>query len=130
MACLVIWTNLNLHSLQRLVCLSLSFWSLMWGKALLQPASIRIFNICLRMLEGRVLNDNSQTNIDNLAAYFTILGCPTSIVNHIVSEAYSFLVICCWCSVSKSCLTLCDPMDYSMQASFVHKIIQAGILLI
>ena len=21
---------------------------------------------------------------------------------------------CCWCSVTKSCLTLCDPMDYSM----------------
>ena len=31
-------------------------------------------------------------------------------------------------SVSKSCLTLCDPMDYSLPGSSVHGISQAWIL--
>ena len=32
------------------------------------------------------------------------------------------------CSVTQSCLTLCDPMDYSPPGSFVHGISQAKIL--
>ena len=31
-------------------------------------------------------------------------------------------------SVTKSCLTLCDPMDYRPPGSSVHGILQAGIL--
>ena len=30
--------------------------------------------------------------------------------------------------VTQSCLTLCNPMDYSLPASSVHRILQAGIL--
>ena len=30
--------------------------------------------------------------------------------------------------MAKSCLTLCDPMDCSPPGSFVHGILQAGIL--
>ena len=32
------------------------------------------------------------------------------------------------CQVTRSCLTLCDPMDGSLPGSFVHGISQAGIL--
>ena len=32
------------------------------------------------------------------------------------------------CSVGQSCLTLCDPMDCSLQGSSVHGILQAGTL--
>ena len=32
------------------------------------------------------------------------------------------------CSVAKSCLTLCDPMDCNLQGSSVHGIFQARIL--
>ena len=32
------------------------------------------------------------------------------------------------CSVAKSCLTLCDPMDYSLPGSSVYGILQARIL--
>ena len=32
------------------------------------------------------------------------------------------------CSVTQSCLTLCDPMDYSPQGSSVYRIFQARIL--
>ena len=32
------------------------------------------------------------------------------------------------CLVAKSCLTLCDPMDYSLPGSSVHVILQARIL--
>ena len=32
------------------------------------------------------------------------------------------------CLVAKSCLTFCDPMDYSPQGSSVHEILQARIL--
>ena len=31
-------------------------------------------------------------------------------------------------SVAQSCLTLCDPMDYSLQGSSVHGIFQARVL--
>ena len=34
----------------------------------------------------------------------------------------------CFCSVCKSCLTLCDPMDCSPQGFSVHGIFQARIL--
>ena len=34
----------------------------------------------------------------------------------------------CVCSVTKSCPTLCDPMDYSLPGSSVHGILQARIL--
>ena len=37
------------------------------------------------------------------------------------------LYLCC-CLVTKSCLNLCDPMDYSLPGSFVHGISQARIL--
>ena len=35
---------------------------------------------------------------------------------------------CCCCLVAKSCLTLCDSMDYSSPGSSVHGISQARIL--
>ena len=38
----------------------------------------------------------------------------------------SFLEVCCL--VTKSCPTLCDPMDYSLPGSSVHRILQARIL--
>ena len=34
----------------------------------------------------------------------------------------------CMCLLSQSCLTLCNPMDYSPPGSFVHGIFQARIL--
>ena len=34
----------------------------------------------------------------------------------------------CVCLVAQSCLTLCDPMDYSLPGSSVHGILQARIL--
>ena len=33
-----------------------------------------------------------------------------------------------WREVAQSCLTLCDPMDYSLQGSSVHGILQARVL--
>ena len=33
-----------------------------------------------------------------------------------------------WCSVTKLCLTLCDPMDCSLPGSSVHGISQERIL--
>ena len=35
---------------------------------------------------------------------------------------------CSCCLVTKSCMTLCDPMDYSLPDSSVHGISQARIL--
>ena len=34
----------------------------------------------------------------------------------------------CACLVTQSCPTLCDPMDYSLPGSCVHRILQARIL--
>ena len=33
-----------------------------------------------------------------------------------------------WSEVVQSCPTLCDPMEYSLQGSSVHRIFQAGVL--
>ena len=38
------------------------------------------------------------------------------------------LQICCFCSVAKSCLTPCNPMDYSLPGSSAHGVFQARIL--
>ena len=38
------------------------------------------------------------------------------------------IVYCCVCSVTKSCLTLCNPMDYSPPGSSVHGIFKTRIL--
>ena len=37
-------------------------------------------------------------------------------------------LVCCCCSVAKSCLTLYNPMDYSLPGSSVHGIAQARML--
>ena len=51
--------------------------------------------------------------------------------NHWVLETSSpsklpMLIICA--KSLQSCLTLCDPMDYSLPGSSVHRIFQAGVL--
>ena len=47
-------------------------------------------------------------------------------------EIYIWSSTCSWhvrgCSVTQSCPTLCDPMDWSLPDSSVHGIFQAGIL--
>ena len=37
-------------------------------------------------------------------------------------------MLCVCVLVTQSCLTLCDPMDYSLPGSSVHEILQARIL--
>ena len=37
-------------------------------------------------------------------------------------------IIMKWVKVAQSCLTLCDPVDYSLPGSSVHEILQARIL--
>ena len=41
---------------------------------------------------------------------------------------YVVCVCVCACVLAQSCLTLCDPMDYSPPGSSVHEILQVGIL--
>ena len=31
-----------------------------------------------------------------------------------------YLIYCCCCSVTRSCLTLCDPVDYGLPGSSIH----------
>ena len=49
---------------------------------------------------------------------------PISYTEALTSSTSSY----CCCSVAKSCLTFCDPMDYSPSGSSVHGISQARIL--
>ena len=52
-----------------------------------------------------------------------------SLIKHFSSlcQYLQFSMLCC-CSVTKSCLTLCDPMDCSLPGSSFHGIFQAKIL--
>ena len=45
-----------------------------------------------------------------------------------VDKVLGNLLHFCCCSVAKSCLTLCDPMNYSLPGSSVYGILQARIL--
>ena len=60
--------------------------------------------------------------------------CRVSIYQHMAHVANPWLcsltlwVLVCACSVAKSCLTLCDPMDHSPPGSSVHGSSQARIL--
>ena len=45
-----------------------------------------------------------------------------------LNKLYSVIECCSCCSVAKSCLTHCDPMDCSLPGSSVHGISQARIL--
>ena len=47
---------------------------------------------------------------------------------HRVGYSTALKLSLCFCSVAQSCLTLCDPMDYSLLGSSVHVISQARIL--
>ena len=44
------------------------------------------------------------------------------------SEQCIILSLCMLCEVTQSCLTLCDPMDYSVPGSSVHGTFQARVL--
>ena len=44
------------------------------------------------------------------------------------TSGFNFYILCCCPVVIQSCLTLCDPMDYSLRGLFVHGVFQARIL--
>ena len=48
-------------------------------------------------------------------------------VNRTSLNDYTFVLMCV-CSVAQSCLTLCDPIDYSLPGSSVQGIFQARLL--
>ena len=52
------------------------------------------------------------TNLSQDALYFSFI----SLITH------------CCCSVAQLCLTVCDPMDYSLPRSSIHGILQARVL--
>ena len=44
-------------------------------------------------------------------------------------HVYMYICICLCCLAAQLCLTLCDPMGYSLSSSSVHGIFQARILV-
>ena len=46
----------------------------------------------------------------------------------VASASHALSTVCCYCSVAKSCLTLCEPMDCSLPGSSDHGISQVRIL--
>ena len=67
----------------------------------------------------------------HLLSFCIILLCmclsfiPTS--NGLKVGKFKSIGVCCW-FITKSCLTLCDPMDCGLTGSSVHGILQARIL--
>ena len=45
-----------------------------------------------------------------------------------ISSVWVFVCVCVCAKSLQSCLTLCDPMDYSLTGSFIHGIFQARTL--
>ena len=50
-----------------------------------------------------------------------------SLISHIQTHTHAHTYVCC-CLVIKSCLTLCDPMNYSPPGFSIHGISQARTL--
>ena len=53
---------------------------------------------------------------------------PVSLTSPVLAGVFFTIKAICCCSVSQSCLTLCNPMDCSPPGSSVHGILQARIL--
>ena len=45
-----------------------------------------------------------------------------------LEHLFTLFIQCCHCAATKSCPTLCNPMNYSLPGSSGHGISQAGIL--
>ena len=60
-------------------------------------------------------------NLGSLISPWKQAGLPTAFCNH-------FHMFPCVCSVTQSCLTLCNPTDYSLSGFSVHGILLAGTL--
>ena len=50
-----------------------------------------------------------------------------SLLFNMLSRLHTNVCVCC-CLVTKPCLTLCNPMDYTLPGSSIHGIFQARIL--
>ena len=83
----------------------------------------------------RVCTDSSQqpnmNRVMMLGNYIhNLIGCTSAQTHHTPSTYtihFIFFLDCCY-SVSKLCLTLCDPLDGSLPSSSVHGISQPRIL--
>ena len=71
----------------------------------------------------------------NASDFCVLTLCPATLLSSLISSKRGFFVyeifsvFCvCACSVTRSCLTLCDPVDCSPPGSSVFGILQAGIL--
>ena len=94
------WTQLSKHT-----CMSVNFPVLMIALQLCRRESLFVGN--------------------NMKKYSGMLGHQTHTSFQMVKDE-TFFVLCCVVLVAQSCLTLCDPMDYSLPVSSVHGILQAG----
>ena len=94
------WTQLSKHT-----CMSVNFPVLMIALQLCRRESLFVGN--------------------NMKKYSGMLGHQTHTSFQMVKDE-TFFVLCCVVLVAQSCLTLCDPMDYSLPVSSVRGILQAG----
>ena len=67
--------------------------------------------------ENKLYPETSTTFTERLERY-----------NPSTGRVWKRYLLHCICSVTQSCLTLCNPMDYSPSGSSVHGIFQARIL--
>ena len=78
--------------------------------------------MCLRLYSFFTIQIRCHSLQDFLCCSHHFMLC-----SHVTLWVY-VIVFICPCSVSKSCLTLCDPMDCSPPGSSIHGILQASIL--
>ena len=85
-------------------------------------------------LKSLLQHHSSKASILLHSAFFTVqLSCPYMTPTHSIELGMCSLVECTFRSpvfakLIQSCLTLCDPMDYSLPGSSIHGISQARIL--
>ena len=89
----------------------------------------------LARISSIVLNRSGDSGHLSLALYLIIKPfsfSPLIAVGFVGFLYMAFTVLRCVCVCDKllqSCLTLCDPMNYSPIGSFVHGVLQARILV-
>ena len=65
---------------------------------------------------------------DYISNVITKRGTPNISFKSSFHSTNEYCVCVCMCALTQSCLTLCDPMDYSTPGSSVHGIFQGRLL--
>ena len=99
----------------------------MAGSLCCPPETIIILLIGYTLTQNKKLKNIGPQNSTKITLYSKAFSDPTGKSNVFTQPCYSISHTCV-CSDAQSCLTFCNPVDYSLRGFFVHGVLQSRIL--